>query len=377
MNDDPKKLKILISDSVRVWGGAQRFIFELAAGLSRRGHNLTIQTFPRSPLAARARKAGLDVNEVAVRTDAAPWIVLPQALRMKRDPYDVVMTTWDKDLRTTGLAARVASRLGARPALVVHTRECDDPLKNKARYRWFYNRVADRIIVNSRATLNSTLASAPWLDVNRTFILYKGIDLGDYRALDSGPWRERLHPDVYDVVIGYAGQLVPRKRIDAVFRMLAGAEFGGLPWRFAIAGTGPQEDELRAEAERLGIEDRVIFCGFVEDIHRWLVAIDLFVLPSFIEGFGYVLAEAGAAGKPCVAYRASSVPEVVRERKTALLAAEGDDEQFAAHILTLASDPGLRARMGAAARRDVFERHGLDSMVDRMERYLLEQVEAG
>jgi glycosyltransferase involved in cell wall biosynthesis len=298
---------------------------------------------------------------------------------MRRNPFDIVITTWDKDLRTAGLAVRVAElmtvRRPKRSTLVVHTRECDDPLKNKARYRWFYNNVADRIIVNSRATLSTTLASAPWLDEERTFILYKGIDLDDYRALDSGPWRERLHPDGYEVVFGYAGQLVARKRLDAVMQMLAGPAFEGLPWRFAIAGAGPEADALRDEAEGLGIQDKVDFCGFVEDIHRWLVAVDVFVLPSFIEGFGYVLAEAGAAGKPSVAYRASSVPEVVKDGETAFLAAEGNDAEFAAHLHRLAADPDLRARMGAAARRDVFERHGLDTMVERMERYLLEQLE--
>ncbi len=365
-----RKLRICISDSIRIWGGAQRFIVELAEGLHKRGHEVVIQTFPGAPLAGRARARGLTVTEVPVRTDAAPWIVAPLAFGMRRRPYDVVITTWDKDLRTTGLAARLAGR----GTLVVHTRECDDPLKNNARYRWFYTRVADRIVVNSRATLETTLASAPWLDKSRTFILYKGIDLEDFRSLDQGEWRTRLHPDVYDVVIGYAGQLIARKRVDAVLRMLAGPRFEGMPWRFAIAGTGPEEAELRAEAEQLGIADRVMFCGFVEDIHRWLVAIDMLVLPSFIEGFGYVLAEAGAAGKPCVAYRASSIPEVVVEGETAFLADEGDDVEFASHIQRLAGDPDLRARMGAAARRDVFERHGLDAMVDRMENYLIEQV---
>lgn len=365
-----RKLRICISDSIRIWGGAQRFIVELAEGLHKRGHEVVIQTFPGAPLAGRARARGLTVTEVRVRTDSAPWIVAPLALGMRRRPYDAVITTWDKDLRTTGLAARLAGR----GTLVIHTRECDDPLKNNARYRWFYTRVADRIVVNSQATLDTTLASAPWLEESRTFILYKGIDLEDYHALDAGEWRTRLHPDVYEVVIGYAGQLIARKRVDAVLRMLAGPQFEGMPWRFAIAGTGPEEAELRAEAERLGIADRVMFCGFVEDIHRWYVAIDMLVLPSFIEGFGYVLAEAGAAGKPCVAYRASSIPEVVVEGETAFLAEQDNDAEFASYIERLAADPDLRARMGAAARRDVFERHGLDQMVDRMEAYLIEQV---
>jgi glycosyltransferase involved in cell wall biosynthesis len=363
---DYQPLRILISDSIRIWGGAQRFIVELAEGLAKRGHDVAIQTFPGSPLATRARERGIGVHEVPVRSDAAPWIVFPLAWRMRRQPYDAVITTWDKDLRTTGLAAKLAGR----GTLVVHTREGDDPLKNKARYRWFYNHVADHIVVNSRATLKTTLASAPWLSEKRTSILYKGIDLGDYETLDAGPWRERLDPDGSRVVIGYAGQLIERKRIDVVMRLLERIEFEGLPWHFAVAGKGPDEEKLRDEARRLGIDDRVTFCGFVEDIHRWLVAIDVFVLPSFIEGFGYVLAEAGAAGKPSVAYRASSIPEVVDDGATALLAPHGDDAAFAAHMHRLISDGDLRTRMGEAARRDVFERHGLDAMVERMERQL-------
>ena len=370
MTHHGNSLRILISDSIRVWGGAQRFIVELADGLARRGHDVAIQTFPGSPLSVRARELGIDVHEVSVRSDAAPWVVLPLAVRIRRRPYDVVVTTWDKDLRTTGLAARLAGR----GTVIVHTRECDDPLKDTWRYRWFYTRIADHIVVNSRATLKTTLDSAPWLTEDRTSILYKGIDLGDYETLDPGPWRDRLNPDGSRVVIGYAGQLIERKRIDVLIRMLSGPEFEGLPWHLAIAGKGPQEEALIAESKRLGIEDRVTFSGFVDDIHRWLVAIDIFALLSFVEGFGYVLAEAGAAGKPCVAYRASSVPEVVKDGDTALLAGQGDDAGFASHLRRLVEDDTLRRQMGDAARRDVFERHGLDAMVERMEKVLLELV---
>ena len=73
-----------------------------------------------------------------------------------------------------------------------------------------------------------------------------------------------------------------------------------LPWHLALAGRGSAEQRLRAQVRRLGLDDRVTFCGFVDAVHDWLGAIDIFVLPSLIEGFGYVLAEAGAAGKPSV-----------------------------------------------------------------------------
>jgi glycosyltransferase involved in cell wall biosynthesis len=285
---------------------------------------------------------------------------------MRRHPYDFVVTTFDKDLRTTGLAAR----LSGTGSTVIHTRECDDPVKNKARYRWFYTKIANHIIVNSRATLDTTLRSAPWLHPSRTSVLYKGIDLGDYDPLDPGPWRKRLNPDGNRVVVGYAGQLIGRKRIDVLMRALSSPDLVHLPWRLAIAGTGREGARLEAEAGRLQIADRVDFCGFVDRIHQWMAAIDIFALPSFIEGFGYVLAEAAAAGKPCVAYRASSIPEVVIEGETALLADKGNDAQFAAHLRRLITDPASREKMGAAARRDAFERHGLERMIDRMEEIL-------
>lgn len=358
-----RSLRILFADSIRIWGGAQRFILETASGLTSRGHQVTIQTYPGTPLAARARDHGLPVKEVATRTDAAPWTVLPLAAQMRRRPYDVVVTTWDKDLRTAGLAARLCGR----GTLVIHTRECDDPLKNRRRYRWFYNRIADHILVNSRATLDTTLNSAPWLDRKRTSILYKGIELRDYDSLDPSGWRGRLDPDGNRVIVGYAGQLVDRKRIDVLLRQLANPDVAALPWHLALAGRGPAEQRLRTQVRRLGLDDRVTFCGFVDAVHDWLGAIDIFVLPSLIEGFGYVLAEAGAAGKPSVAYRASSVPEVVVEGETALLAESGDDAEFGRHLKCLITDAGLREKMGAAARRDVYRRHGLDTMVERME----------
>ena len=371
----PTSYRILVSDSIRIWGGAQRFIVELAEGLTRRGHHVVIQTLPNSPLSQRARQRGLSVREVRVRTDAAPWTVVPLAIHMRRHPYDFVVTTFDKDLRTTGLAAR----LSGSGATVIHTRECDDPVKNKARYRWFYTKVASHIVVNSRATLSTTLASAPWLDASRVSVLYKGIDLADYEPLDPGPWRKRLNPDGERVVVGYAGQLIGRKRIDVLLRALSSPEFSQLPWRLAIAGTGRAEASLRAETERLHLGDRIEFCGFVDRIHQWMAAIDVFALPSFIEGFGYVLAEAAAAGKPSVAYRASSVPEVVVEGETALLAEKGNDAEFAGHLRRLVADAGEREKMGRAARRDAFQRHSLERMIDRAEEIFanLEQSRAG
>ena len=361
-----QSLRIMLADSVRMWGGAQKWVVDLASGLVGRGHDVVIQTHPGVPLVDRARERGLAVREVATRMDLAPWIVIPVAAHIRSRGYDVVVTSFDKDLRTTGLAAKLG---GAR---VLHFRHNDDPLKNKARHRWFFTRVADHVAVNSEATLETTLKTAPWLDRGHTSVIYNGIDLSDYESPDPAEWWQRLRRTPDEVVVGYAGQLIPRKRVDVLMQALASNALATMPWRLAIAGKGKSQDALRAEAERLGISERVDFCGFVADLPQWMAAIDFFVLPSLIEGFGYVLAEAAAAGKPSVAFRASSIPEVVIEGETAWLADADKPEEFAHHLARMIEDRALREQMGRRAREDAFERHGLEHMVGKMEDRLLQ-----
>lgn len=360
------KLRILLSNTIRLWAGAERFVLDAAVGLTERAHEVTVQSYPGTPLLERANAAGLKVMATRVRTDAAPWTVLPLAWRLRRQRFDVVWTTRDKDLRTTGLAAKLAGR-GIK---VVHSRECDDPIKQSPQYRWFFRAVANRVVVNSESTARTTLNSAPWLAPERMDLLYKGIELAPWENAEAGDWPQRFGVKDGEVVLGYAGQLVPRKRVDLLMRLLAGDTLRSKPWRLVLAGKGPAEGTLRSLAEELRIEDRVCFCGFVEELPAWMKAIDFLVLPSLIEGFGYVLTEAMAASRPVTAYGASSIPEIVRDGVSGLIAPARDDASLAPLLSRLIEDPQLRREMGAKGHDEVRTRFSLDTMLDTMEEIL-------
>jgi glycosyltransferase involved in cell wall biosynthesis len=96
-----------------------------------------------------------------------------------------------------------------------------------------------------------------------------------------------------------------------------------------------------------------------------------------VEGFGYVLAEAMAAGKPCAAYAASSTPEVVLDGTTGLLAPEGDDAQLARCIARLLDDPQLCADLGRAGRLHVETNLTLARMIDGLEQELVRLADRG
>ncbi|OBX35249.1 D-inositol 3-phosphate glycosyltransferase [Halomonas elongata] len=131
-----------------------------------------------------------------------------------------------------------------------------------------------------------------------------------------------------------------------------GVLIGGL-----TAGEGSDEAvvaELRGRVAELGLESRVSFAGFRSDLPSCLKALDIVCVPSRNEAFGLTVIEAMAAGRPVVGSSSGAIPELVSE-ETGRLAAPDAPEAWAAALVELLGDAGLRDRLGAAGRRRVQE----------------------
>ena len=109
------------------------------------------------------------------------------------------------------------------------------------------------------------------------------------------------------------------------------------------------ERRLRELVRELGVADRVCFAGARRDIPSVFKALDVALLTSRHEGFGRVVPEAMAAGVPVVLTREGALPELIEEGREGYLAAPKDAEGFAARIVELARDVGLRRLVGERA----------------------------
>ncbi|MCF8564976.1 glycosyltransferase family 4 protein [Alicyclobacillus tolerans] len=144
-------------------------------------------------------------------------------------------------------------------------------------------------------------------------------------------------------LVGMAVRLDPVKDVATVLRAAS-----QLPEdvHVVVAGDGPQRRELEASAAALGIQDRVHFLGFLEDIHSFYAGLDVHVLASRSEGTGLSILEAGQIGVPNIGSQVAGIEQVISNGKTGLTFPVGDDKALAAAIRDMLQDP-KRARLMA------------------------------
>ena len=118
--------------------------------------------------------------------------------------------------------------------------------------------------------------------------------------------------------------------------------------RLHLVGDGPEEAALRAQAQALGLSDRVHFHGFQAEAQRFIAQADLLVLPSLHEGVPYVLLEALWLGTPVLASAVGGIPEVVRHRREAWLVPPASAAELVLALRQLLVSPELRQRLRTA-----------------------------
>jgi glycosyltransferase involved in cell wall biosynthesis len=150
-------------------------------------------------------------------------------------------------------------------------------------------------------------------------------------------------------VVGIVGRIAEEKAQDDFIkaaRIISQHEPETVFLIVGAAGDPRLLERLRRLTMELGVDDKVRFIGYVADMPKVYAALDVLVLPSRWEGFGLVLVEAMAAGKPIVATQVGGIPEVVADGETALLVPPSDPPAIAAAVVSILIDPERAHAMG-------------------------------
>lgn len=240
---------------------------------------------------------------------------------------------------------------------------------------------ADHVYCISHATANLFERRGRGAKVE---VLYNPIDVRAFASAERSPEvRAALGcaPESENqVLIGTVGRIHPRKDLETFLRAAAEIAADMTEVHFVVVGVAEApveqayQERLRRLVRELEIESRVTFAGARRDIPAVMAALDLFVLTSRHEGFGRVVAEAMAAGRPIVVSDEGAPPELVQDGRGGLCARPGDAGDFSRHIRRLIADPAEASRLGARAREESarFDAQAISARVQARYHQLLE-----
>ncbi len=356
---------VLFVHGITEIGGAERELLVILDRLPRWGYRPLVVCPDRGPLAEEFARRGIAARGAPL----PPWRKLfaypkrASAIRCLREVIvaERPMLLHVNDIWWVPQTLRAAAGLGV--PIVAHVRQEIEP--SKAR-RYELDR-PDLVLPVSRRIQQSLEAGEVLPE--RMRVLYSGVDLIHVLDQDDGQEvRRRFGIPAGALVMGTVASLFARKGYDVMLRALPAILKSSPQVHYLIIGSGDTryETRLRALVQDLGLAPHVRFTGFQASVYPFLAALDVYVHPAIMEGFGIAVLEAMAMRKPVVATRTGGLPEIVRDGETGVLVPPGDPDALANAVTRLAQDPPRRRKLGEAGRDRVAVHFTVDAMMERL-----------
>jgi len=326
----------------------------LGRGLLKRGINVDLACRPGGELARRAPAEGINVWKLPVRGE---WDALA-AWRLGTIAHE--MDILHAHTSHTHTVALMAVRIGTMRPVVVHRRVDFEPGRGLFT-RWKY-RAPDRFIAISDAV--AQIIKAAGVPESKIRVVYSGIEPKEIEAAPRVDLRHELGLGREAVIVGNIAQLVDHKGhrylIDAMPELLKAIPEAHL----VIVGSGPLENDLRAQIQNVGLAERIHLLGYRNDANGLLKSFDLFVMPSHLEGMGTVVLDAFAASIPVVAASAGGLAEIVMDGVTGHLVPPRDPRAIAQVMIDALTNKAETSRMAENALKSLHENYTADCMVE-------------
>jgi len=219
---------------------------------------------------------------------------------------------------------------------------------NKIWYNYFLKKAekyVDLFIAVSKATKNKHIENAG-IPENKIVVLYNFVDTERFNrkkiTLDVKKEKEKLGIEKDESVIGFVGRLAYVKGCDILIGALPYLNF---KYKVLIAGDGPEKKNLEKLAEKLGVKDKVIFLGYVDNPLGVYSLMNVLVMPSRSESFGISVIEARALNIPVIASDVEGLNEIIIDKENGLLFEGKDSKDLARKIETIYSNKNLRNKL--------------------------------
>lgn len=378
-----KKILYVITKSN--WGGAQRYVYDLATHLPRDEYDVGVtlggtgeqraeaglleQKLKENPPAGGIRTVFVNsfMRDISFFQEGRVYKELKK--NFKEEKPDVVHLNSSK---AGGLGALAARRAGIKKIVFTsHGLAYDEDRNIVARgfiwlATWFTFLLCHEVIVISKD--NAKRASKLPFCAKKITLVHNGI--GPVQFVEKDAARATLSNKMAPLPqstlwVGTIAELTWNKGLHYLVRAAGELKRKGVDFALCIVGEGGERIFLETMITDEGLQDRVYLVGFVENAAQYLKAFDVFALTSVKEGLPYVLMEAGLAGNATVATNVGGVSDIVGDKVSGLLFKTKNHNDLADKLEMLIKDASLRERYGSALRAYVEQEFSLITMVEK------------
>lgn len=346
-------MKVLHFCMSRGWGGLEMASYQWARLFQEHGHVSYSICAPGSPLAQKLKSADLPWIEMDFREYFSPIQSYKLRQFVKSHDIEAVFLQSLRDLWVVSPAL-----IGLPTKLVGFAQMWLEGINKKDFLHTLIHRRMDQLVALTPRQGAQVLKCIPF-SADKTAILPNSIAVDRFNpALRSEPLRRQMGAGPSDVLIGIVGRLDPQKgQLEAIeafsrARLLAPE----VSLKMAVIGD-PTADagddylqQLKSTVDTLNLKEHVVFLGFRTDVPAIMASLDVFILNSYSEAFGFVLVEAMMSGTAAVATKAGGVPDVVGDGAYGRLVEPKNTESLAQTLADLARHNEDRKSLGQKAR---------------------------
>ena len=375
-----KKVLFVITKSN--WGGAQRYVYNLATSLSQDEYEVVValggtglaRTSP-GELHARLKEAnirtievGSFVRDVSALDDINTLFDL-RAIFQREQP-DIVHLNSSKAGGVGALAARLA---GVKNIIFTSHGLAWDEDRSKLQKALIYIfsrltfNLCHKVITISRD--NYQRARSCWLCRNKIYYIPNGLPPLEFESRERARLSLAMRAEFKDEAdsngfwIGTIAELTRNKGLSYLIDAAKILKEQRKNFRLFIIGTGEEEHVLNAKILNENLQKEVHLLGFISDAHRYDKGLDCFVLSSVKEGLPTVLIEAGQAHIPVIATNIPGNLDIVEDGVTGLLFEPKNAQDIAAKITDLMDNPAKRTQLASNLNQKVLRDFSLERMV--------------
>ena len=354
----------------RIVGGIARVVHDLSKRLIKDGHEVTVITYKEGDLPEYENDKGVEVyrveNYMIHPNSFIDWtlqlnfnmVAKATELINKNGKFDVIHA---HDWLVASSAKTLKQSFGIPLVATIHATEAgrNSGIHNESqRYindtEWLLTYEATEVIVNSNF-MKGHVQSLFGLPFDKINVIPNGINLTNFNGIERDYEFRRQYAMDNEKIILYVGRLVYEKGIQHLISAMPKILQGYNDVKLVIAGKGGMLDDLKAQAEAMGIANKVYFTGYLnsKQVQKIYKCADVAVFPSTYEPFGIVALEAMLSGNPVVVSDIGGLNEIVEHKVNGMKTYCGNPNSIADSILELLYDHKLCAEITKKAKNKV------------------------